>query len=78
MAQEGDAYGNTVTFNKCCLSNGWYQRRSSSGIGNKHTSAFASVKTWHVIHVDIKMNKHHPKMENSPKVVIEENWNYSQ
>ena len=59
MAQDGDAYGNTVTFNKCCLSHVWYQRRSCSQIGNTHTSAFASVKTWHVIHVDIKMDKHH-------------------
>ena len=37
MAQDGDAYGNTVTFNKCCLSHVWYKRRSCSGIGNTHT-----------------------------------------
>ena len=28
MSQDGDAYGNPVTFNKCCLSHVWYQRWS--------------------------------------------------
>ena len=54
MSQDGDAYGNPVTFNKCCLSHVWYQRWSCSGIGNTHTLAFASVKTWHVIFVNLK------------------------